>query len=173
MKYQLKLKAPKVGEQCYIAPSADVIGEVTLHDHASVWFNAVVRADNAPIVIGAKSNIQDGAVLHVDDGYPMTIGEGVTVGHKAMLHGCTIGDNTLIGINAIVLNGAKIGKNCVIGAGALITENTVIADNQLVLGAPGKAVKDVGEGVSKMLQLGANHYVEKSSDYTNNLTPID
>ena len=173
MKYQLNDKTPISNKGCYIAPSADVIGDVVMEANSSVWFNAVIRADNARIHLGEGSNIQDGAVLHVDEGYPLTIGANVTVGHKVMLHGCTIGDNTLIGINAVVLNGAKIGKNCVIGAGALVTENTVIPDGKMALGAPAKVVKDVGEGVAKMLQLGAAHYVEKSQLYAKELVAIE
>ena len=173
MKYALGSKQPTVGKHCYIADSADVIGDVHLADGASIWFNAVIRADNATVTIGTQSNIQDGAVLHVDEGYPLTIGDNVTVGHNAMLHGCTIGDGSLIGINAVVLNGAKIGANCVVGAGALVTENTVIEDNQLVLGAPAKAVKSVGEGAKKMLAMGAKHYAEKSIEYTEQLRPIN
>ena len=173
MKYQLGDKKPQLSEGCYIAPSADVIGDVVMEANSSVWFNAVIRADNAQVRIGKKSNIQDGAVLHVDDGYPLTIGENVTVGHKVMLHGCTIGDNSLIGINAVVLNGAKIGKNCIIGAGALVTENTEIPDGQMALGAPAKVVKELGDGVKKMLQMGADHYAEKSSQYKTTLVALD
>jgi len=134
------------GDNHFIADNATVIGSVTLENDTSVWFNVVIRGDNDPITIGEGTNIQDGSVLHTDAGIPMAIGEYVTVGHKVMLHGCTIGDNTLIGINAVVLNRAVIGKNCIIGANSLIPEGKVIPDNSLVMGSPGKVVKQVTEG---------------------------
>ncbi|WP_220348984.1 gamma carbonic anhydrase family protein [Alkalilimnicola ehrlichii] len=137
MIYRLADRVPQfIGESHFIAPNATLIGSVVMHSNASVWFNAVVRADNEPIVIGEDSNIQDGSVLHVDEGYPLEIGRGVTIGHKVMLHGCQIGDYSLIGINAVVLNGAKIGKYCLIGANALVPEGMVVPDGSLVLGAP-------------------------------------
>ncbi len=173
MKYALGDKQPKVGKECYIAPSADVIGDVDMHDKSSVWFNCVLRADNAKITIGEGSNVQDGSVLHVDEGFPLEIGTNVTIGHKVMLHGCTIGNNSLIGMNAVVLNGAKIGENCIIGAGALVTEKTEIPDGYMALGSPAKPVKEIGEGVTKMLQMGADHYMEKALQYAEGLTPIE
>ena len=130
-----------MGKNIYIAPTAVVVGDVRLEDDVNIWYQAVVRADDAPIHIGAQSNIQDNVTLHVDEGYPIQIGRGCSVGHNAVLHGCTIGDNTLIGMGAIVLNGATIGKNCLIGAGALVTQHKVIPDNSLVLGSPGKVVR--------------------------------
>jgi carbonic anhydrase/acetyltransferase-like protein (isoleucine patch superfamily) len=144
-----------------------------LHDGASVWFNCTLRADNSSITIGKNSNIQDGSVLHVDPGYPLEIGEGVTVGHKVMLHGCSIGDNSLIGINAVVLNGAKIGKNCIIGANALVTEGTVIPDGQMALGSPAKVVKALDDKTIKMLNGGADHYVQNGIRYRSSLLCVD
>jgi len=173
MKYALGDKRPTLSDNCYIAPSADVIGDVVMHDNSSVWFNCVLRADNDTITVGKGSNVQDGAVLHVDEGYPLDIGENVTIGHKVMLHGCTIGDNSLIGMNAVVLNGAKIGNNCIIGAGALVTEKTEIPDGYMALGAPATPVKELGEKVIKMLQMGADHYMSKSEQYKKELKVID
>lgn len=143
----------------WIAPSADVMGRVRLHRDASVWFGAVLRGDNELIVIGEGSNIQDGCVLHSDMGAPLTIGRNCTIGHKAILHGCTIGDNSLIGMGAIVLNNAVIGKNCLIGAGALVPERKVIADNSLVVGAPGKVIRILDEEAVAGLLKSAQSYV--------------
>lgn len=145
--------------QYWIAPTAVVLGRVILERNASVWFGAVVRGDNDPITIGENSNVQDLSVLHTDEGVPLTIGRDVTIGHKVMLHGCTIGDNTLIGINSVVLNRAVIGRNCIIGANALITEGKVIPDNSLVMGSPGKVVRTLDEGAAQMMQMSAAHYV--------------
>jgi len=153
----------------WIADNATIVGSVVLENNVSVWFNVVIRADNDTITIGENSNIQDGSVLHIDTGVPLTIGANVTVGHKAMLHGCSIGDNTLIGINAVVLNHAKIGKNCIIGANALITERQEIPDNSLVMGSPAKVVKMVSEGQAHMLQFSALHYVENFKRYQEQL----
>jgi carbonic anhydrase/acetyltransferase-like protein (isoleucine patch superfamily) len=153
----------------YIAPSADVIGSVHIGDNVSIWFNAVVRADHDQISIGDNSNIQDGAVLHIDPKQPMTIGCNVTVGHNAMIHCAEVGDNTLVGIGAVLLNGAKIGKNCVIGANALVTENTVIPDNSLVLGSPAKVVKEVGEDKQDMLVYAAQYYVKNGYQFKEQL----
>jgi len=154
-----KPQLPREGEY-WIAPSATVLGNVILHPSARIWFKAVLRGDNDPIVIGADSNIQDGSILHTDLGSPLTIGAGVTVGHKVMLHGCEIGDNSLIGIGAVVLNGARIGKNCLIGANALITEGKVIPDNSLVMGQPGKVVRERDPEHIAVLQMSADHYVQ-------------
>ena len=169
MIYRLEDRIPDIHESCFVADSADLIGSVVMQENASVWFHCVLRADNETITIGKSSNVQDGSVLHVDPGFPLTIGEGVTVGHKAMVHGCTIGDNSLIGINAVVLNGARIGKNCVIGANALVTEGMEIPDNSMVLGSPGKVVKELDENTIAMLKLGAEHYVANGLRYTNYL----
>jgi len=149
---------PPEGEY-WIAPTATVIGNVVLKKNASVWFGAVLRGDNDPIVVGENSNVQDGSVLHTDTGIPLIIGANVTIGHKVVLHGCTIGDNSLVGIGAVVLNGATIGKNCLIGAGALIAENKVIPDDSLVLGAPGRVVRTLSPEQTDMMVRGAAHYV--------------
>jgi len=173
MKYALDDKHPKIHSSCFIAPSADLIGSVEMAENASIWFNCVLRADNEPIVVGENSNIQDGSILHVDPGYPINIGKNVTVGHKVMLHGCTIGDNTLIGMNAVVLNGAKIGENCLIGANALVTENMQIDDGQMVLGSPAKVVKALDDKTIAMLKMGADHYVQNRGYYADKLEQLD
>jgi len=173
MIYKLGKQIPDVSKANYIAPSAQLIGSISMAEESSVWFNAVIRADNAEIIIGARSNIQDGSVLHVDENVPLTIGDDVTIGHKVMLHGCTIGNGSLIGINAVVLNNAVIGKNCVIGANALVTENMQIPDNSMVLGSPAKVVKPLSEKVGKLLLAGAKHYVDKAKVYAENLERIE
>ncbi|MEM7017066.1 MAG: gamma carbonic anhydrase family protein [Pseudomonadota bacterium] len=149
-----------LGDDYFIAPSATVIGSVVMHNNASIWFNVVIRADNDTITIGENSNVQDGSVLHIDPGFPLTIGKDVTVGHKVMLHGCTIGDNSLVGINSVILNGAKIGKNCLIGANSLIAEGKEIPDNSMVLGSPGKIVRQLDDKAVAGLKMSAHHYVE-------------
>ncbi|WP_295219446.1 gamma carbonic anhydrase family protein [uncultured Brevundimonas sp.] len=154
-----KPQLPPQGEY-WVAPSASVIGNVILQSNASVWFGAVLRGDNDPITVGPDSNIQDGSVLHTDMGSPLTLGRGVTVGHKAMLHGCEVGDYSLIGIGAVVLNGVKIGRNCIIGANALITEGKIIPDNSLVVGQPGKVVRERDPAHIAVLQMSAEHYVQ-------------
>lgn len=167
MIYELGDKVPQfVGDGHYVADSAVVVGEVLFEPQVSVWFNAVIRADNDQITIGCSSNIQDGAVLHVDKGSPITIGEGVTVGHKAVLHGCQIESNCLIGINAVVLNGAKIGRNCLVGANTLVPENMEIPDGSLVLGSPGRVKRKLSEDEIASLRNSALHYVEKAKTYT-------
>jgi len=154
-----------LGEEHFIAETASVVGDVTLHSQSSIWFNAVLRAEHEAIVIGEQSNVQDGAVLHVDPGYPLTVGKNVTIGHKAMVHGCTIGDYSLIGINAVVLNGAKIGKYCLIGANALVTENMEIPDYSMVLGSPGKIKKTLSEEAAKGLEMSSAVYVSNMKMY--------
>lgn len=165
--YSLGAVTPQLpdGDEYWIAPNAAVIGRVVLRKNASVWFGATLRGDNDPIVLGENSNVQDGSVLHTDLGSPLTIGDNVTVGHMVMLHGCTIGDNSLVGIGSIILNGAKIGKNCLIGANCLITEGKEIPDHSLVMGAPGKVVREVSETQVAMLKAGALHYVENWKRY--------
>ena len=160
--YALGELAPVLPESgnYWVAPDAQVMGNIVLKENASVWFNAVLRGDNDPIIVGENSNVQDGAVLHTDIGCPLTLGANVTVGHQAMLHGCTVGDNSLIGIGATVLNGAKIGRNCLIGAHALVGEGKEIPDNSMVLGMPGKIVRELGEENEKMMLASANFYVE-------------
>ena len=158
-----------LGDNYFIADSASVIGSVVMHQNASIWFGAVLRGDNDVITIGENSNVQDLSVLHVDPGFPLTIGKNVTVGHKVMLHGCEIGDNSLVGINSVILNGAKIGKNCLIGANSLISENKVIPDGSLVMGSPGKVVKQLTEYQMKGLEMSALHYVENFKRYKRDL----
>lgn len=164
--------APTLAEGVWIAPSAQVIGDVRLGASASVWFNAVLRADNEPMTVSARSNIQDGSVLHSDPGSPLTIGEGVTIGHKAMLHGCTVGDNSLIGINAVVLNRAVIGKNSIVGAGALVPEGKVFPDGVLLIGSPARVARELTEDQIARLTLSADHYVWNSHRFANGLIPL-
>ena len=149
----------------WIAPNASVIGEVNLERDASIWFNAILRADNEPITIGEGSNVQDGAIIHTDPGYACNIGKKVTVGHMAMLHGCSIGDGSLIGIGSVVLNGAKIGKNCIIGSKALVTEGMDVPDGSMVLGIPGKIKKTLTEEEQSVVPLGADHYIDNYKKY--------
>ena len=162
---------PSDGEY-WIAPNATVIGDVTLHPGASVWFGAVVRGDNDPVTIGRDTNIQDGSVLHSDPGEPLIIGDGVTVGHMVMLHSCEIGDNCLIGIGAVILGRAKIGNNCLIGANTLITEGKVIPDNSLVMGQPGKVVRQLEPGQIAALKASAAHYVQNWRRYAGDLKAV-
>ena len=169
--YQLDDKVPQIADSAWVADSAQVIGDVRLAEDASIWFHATLRGDNDPITIGEGTNIQDGSVLHTDTGYPLTIGANVTVGHMVMLHGCTIGDGSLVGIGSIVLNGAKIGKNCLIGANCLITEGKEIPDNSLVMGAPGKVVREISPEQGRALAGGALHYVENWKRYRAGLRP--
>jgi carbonic anhydrase/acetyltransferase-like protein (isoleucine patch superfamily) len=157
------------GDAYWIAPTAVVIGKVKLGRNASVWWGAVLRGDNDPITIGEGSNIQDGCVLHADPGYPLTIGKDVTVGHMAMLHGCVIGANSLIGIGAVILNGARIGANCLIGAKALVPEGKEIPDNSLVMGAPGRIKSEVGEEHVARIRHAAEHYVANWQRYKRDL----
>jgi len=155
----------------FVADGAVVLGSVLLKENASVWFNAVLRGDNELITVGAHANVQDGAVLHTDPGFPLLIGSYVTVGHKAMVHGCEIGDNSLIGINAVVLNGAKIGRNCLIGANALITEGKQIPDNSMVLGAPGKVVRELSAKEIQGLRRTAEGYAKNARRFREGLKP--
>lgn len=170
MLYRLAGRTPElIGQQHFIAPNASVIGTVILQDNVSIWFNAVIRGDNEPIRIGANSNIQDGAVLHTDPGAPLTIGGNVTVGHLAMLHGCTIGDGSLIGIHSVILNHAVIGRNCLIGANTLITEGKAIPDNSLVVGSPGKVLRTLSAQEIAAIHANAAHYVENLKRYKSSL----
>ncbi len=162
---------PGAGE-FWIAPNAVVVGNVKLLKNASVWFGATIRGDNELITIGEGSNVQDGSVFHTDPGAPLTIGTGVTIGHMVMLHGCEIGDNTLIGIGSIILNRTKIGRNCLIGANTLITEGKVIPDNSVVMGAPGRVVRQSGESETTMIKYSAAHYVENWKRYLRDLKPL-
>ena len=171
MIYELGERQVRAEGEYFVAESAEVIGAVLLKNNASVWFNAVVRGDNELITIGENSNVQDGAVLHTDPGYPLVIGSDVTIGHKVMLHGCSIGDNSLIGINAVVLNGARIGRNCLIGANALITEGKEIPDGSMVLGSPGKVVRALTQQQIDGLRISALHYVENGRRFRRELKP--
>ncbi|MGK0499727.1 MAG: carbonic anhydrase/acetyltransferase-like protein (isoleucine patch superfamily) [Oceanicoccus sp.] len=154
---------------CFIADNATVIGNVSVGHNASIWFNAVIRGDNELITIGDDSNVQDGSVLHTDPGCPLNVGQGVTIGHKVMLHGCTIGDYSLIGINAVVLNGAKIGKYCLIGANSLVPENMEIPDGSLVVGSPAKIKRQLSPKQQQGLEYSAQHYVENGQRYARSL----
>lgn len=171
MIYSLGDDHVQLAEGVFIAPGAHVIGKVVMQRNSSVWFNAVARGDCDVITIGEDSNVQDGSVLHTDFGVPLTIGKGVTIGHKVMLHGCEIGDYSLIGINSVVLNGAKIGRYCVIGANSLITENMHIPDGSLVIGSPAKVIKVIPQTQQKMLEQSAQHYVENAKRFLTQLKP--
>ncbi len=169
MLYALNENTPEIDPSAWVAETAVVIGKVRLAQDSSVWFGAVLRGDNELIQIGVGSNVQDGAVMHTDMGYPLTLGQYVTVGHNAMLHGCSVGDGSLIGINAVILNGAIIGKNCIIGANTLIAEGKEIPDNSLVVGSPGKVIKQLTEQQVVQLKLNAVHYVENAKRYQQSL----
>ena len=169
MKYSLGEDRVQMADDAWIADTAAVIGKVTLEAGANVWFGAVIRGDVERITVGEHSNVQDGAVMHADSGVPLTLGKGITVGHNAMLHGCTVGDYSLVGINAVVLNGAKIGKHCIIGANSLIPEGKEIPDGSLVMGSPGKVVKTLNDQQKKMLELSAAHYVQNAKRFRDQL----
>jgi carbonic anhydrase/acetyltransferase-like protein (isoleucine patch superfamily) len=161
-----------LGEHHYVAHDATLVGDITLHNEVSVWFQVVIRAENDRITIGEKCNIQDGSVLHVDPGYPMTLGNSVSVGHKVMLHGCTIGDGSLIGINSVIMNGARIGRGTLIGANTLVAEGKEIPEGVLVLGSPGKIVRELKQEERDYLLKVASGYVERSRFYKANLKQI-
>ena len=165
MFYDLGNKKVKNAGNNWVAPNVSIIGDVTLEKNTSIWFNATLRGDVENIYIGEGSNVQDGSVLHTDPGYPLNMAKDVTIGHLVMLHGCTIEDNSLIGIGAVILNGAKIGKNCIIGANALVTENKIIPDNSLVIGAPGKIVREVTSEEVRSITENAIHYQENWKKY--------
>ena len=169
MFYDLENKKIKNSGDNWVAPTATIIGDVTLKKNTSIWFNAVLRGDIENIYIGEGSNVQDGSVLHTDPGCPLRVGRNVTIGHLVMLHGCTIGDNSLIGIGTVILNNAKIGKNCIIGAKALITENKEIPDNSLVVGAPGKVVREVTEEEKKAVFENTKHYQDSWKKYSKSI----
>lgn len=166
-----KPQLPPEGEY-WIAPNAVVLGDVILEPGASIWFSAVLRGDTDTLTVGENSNIQDGSILHADEGVPLTIGRDVTVGHKVMLHGCTIGDNTLIGIGSVVLNGAVIGKNCLIGANTLITEGKVIPDGAMVMGQPGKVVRELSDAQIAGITMSAGHYVQNWRRFAGQLVEV-
>lgn len=163
--YEIDGLSPTLAPGCWAAPSADLIGDVRLGERASVWFGAVIRADNTPILIGAESNFQDGAIGHSDPGAPLTIGARVTVGHQAILHGCTVGDGALIGMGARVLNGAHVGPGCIVGAGALVTEGRTFEGGMLIVGAPARIVRPLTAEEVEMLDRSAVHYAQKAARY--------
>ena len=165
MKYSLAERKIVTRGDYWIAPNATVIGSVVLENNASVWFNVIIRADNDLITIGENSQVQDGCVLHADPGFPLTLGKNVSIGHMAMLHGCQVGDGTLIGIKSVLLNGSKIGKNCLIGANSLIAEGKEIPDGSLVLGSPGKVVRQLSPEEIERINSAADHYVAKFKRY--------
>ena len=170
--YALADKRPVVADDAWIAPGCHVIGNVILEAKASIWFGCTLRGDNEAIIVGAGSNVQENTVMHTDIGFPLIIGAGCTIGHKAMLHGCTIGENSLIGMGATVLNGAVIGDNCLIGAGALITEGKVVPPGSLVMGAPGKVIRQLDENAINALKASALHYQENAARFGRDLTEI-
>ncbi|MBC6408289.1 MAG: gamma carbonic anhydrase family protein [Rhodobacteraceae bacterium] len=170
--YAINGRHPEIDQNTWIAPDANIIGQVILSAGASVWFGATLRGDNEPIAIGEGTNVQENCVFHTDMGAPLTIGENCTIGHKVMLHGCLIGDNTLIGMGATVLNHAKIGKNCLIGAGALITEGKEIPDGSLVMGSPGKIVRELDDGAIQMLDVSARHYQDNMRQFRDHLEVV-
>ena len=163
--YELDGVSPQLGSGAFVAGSAEVIGNVQMGDNASVWFGCVVRGDTEKITIGRNTNIQDLSVLHADFGVPLVIGNDVSVGHQVMLHGCTVGDGSLIGIQAVVLNNAKIGRNCIVGAGAVVTEGKEFPDNSLIIGAPAKVVRTLDDKAREMMAHIAEHYVENAERY--------
>jgi carbonic anhydrase/acetyltransferase-like protein (isoleucine patch superfamily) len=173
MLYSLAERTPITRGDYFIAPNATVIGSVVIEHNASIWFNVVVRGDNEPITIGENANVQDGCILHTDPGIPLTIGRNVTVGHKVMLHGCTIGDGSLIGINSVILNRAVVGRHCLIGANALITEGKEIPDGSVVMGSPGKVVRTLEAEEIARLGHSAEHYVANARRYRTALSALD
>lgn len=170
--YELDGVAPQLADGTWVADSAQVMGAVVLGENVSVWFGAVLRGDTEPITIGRNSNVQDLSVLHADVGSPLTIGENVTIGHQVMLHGCTVGDNSLIGIQAVVLNNAKIGRNSIVGAGSVVTEGKAFPDNSLIIGAPAKVVRTLDEAAAAKLRASAEHYVDNGRRFAKGLKKI-
>jgi carbonic anhydrase/acetyltransferase-like protein (isoleucine patch superfamily) len=170
--YRIGERVPSVHESVFVAPGATVIGTVVLSENVSVWFGATIRGDNDTITVGKNSNVQEGAVLHTDTGIQLTVGENVTIGHQAMLHGCTIGDGSLIGIQAVVLNGAVIGKSCLVGAGAIITERKVFPDRSLIVGAPARVVRALTDEEVEKLMMSAASYAERRANFRDNLKEI-
>ncbi|QDP19230.1 gamma carbonic anhydrase family protein [Sphingomonas xanthus] len=167
--FSIGTTGPQIDPSAWVAPSADLIGDVRLGAHASVWFGAVIRADNTPILLGEQSNFQDGAIGHSDPGAPLTIGARVTVGHQAILHGCTVEDEALVGMGARILNGAVIGAQCIVGAGALVTEGRTFEPRSLIVGSPARAVRQLSDEQVAMLSLSAAHYSEKAARYAKEL----
>jgi carbonic anhydrase/acetyltransferase-like protein (isoleucine patch superfamily) len=170
--YELDGVAPQLGTGAWVADSAQVIGNVQLGENASIWFGAVLRGDNETMTIGRNSNVQDMSMLHSDPGSPLTVGENVTIGHQVMLHGCTIGDNSLIGIQAVVLNNAKIGRNSIVGAGSVVTEGKEFPDNSLIFGSPAKVMRTISDEDAARLRHGSEHYVQNAVRYAKGLKKI-
>ena len=170
--YQLNDRKPVIPASCYIAEEAVIIGDVVLGERVNIWFGAVLRGDNEPIVIGDDSNIQENCVLHTDPGAPLTVGRNVTVGHQVMLHGCTVGDGSLIGIQAVILNRAKIGRNCIVGAGSVVTEGKEFPDNSLIIGSPARVVKTLDAAAAERFAEIAPHYVENAQRYRRSFRKI-
>ena len=170
--HQLDDRVPQIDPSAWVADSAQVMGTVRLEAHTSVWFGATLRGDTEPITIGEGSNIQDGSVLHADYGQPLTVGKNVTVGHMVVLHGCTIGDESLIGIGAVVLNGAKIGRNCLVGAGSLVTEGKEFPDGSMIMGSPAKVVRQLSPEQIEGLRESARRYIENAQRYKTGLQTI-
>jgi len=171
--YQLGEHAPEIDASAFVADNATLIGKVTLQANSSVWFGATIRGDNERITIGENSNVQEGTVMHTDMGYPLTLGKNVTVGHQAMLHGCTVGDGSLIGIQAVIIYGAKIGKGCLVGAGALVTEGKEFPDNSLIVGSPARAVRTLDEEAVSGLRRSAEKYIENWKRFSKDLAIIE
>jgi carbonic anhydrase/acetyltransferase-like protein (isoleucine patch superfamily) len=165
--------APRLAPTAWVAPGATVLGRVVLADGVGIWFGAVLRGDNEPIVIGEGSNVQENTVMHTDAGFPLTVGRHVTIGHQAMLHGCTVGDGSLIGIQAVVMNGVRIGRECLVGAGALVPEGRTIPDRSLVLGSPGKVVRELTDDDVARIRAGAQSYVARAAAFRAQLRRID
>ena len=172
-RYEYKGKRPTVAASAWVAPDANIVGEVILADDVSVWFGATIRGDNTPIPIGARSNVQEGAMLHSDPGSPLSIGEDCTIGHHAILHGCTIGDRVLIGMGATVLNGAVIGADCIVGANALVTENKIFDPGTLIVGSPARAVRQIDDAATAGLRVSAAHYVANGRAAAEGLKRVD
>lgn len=170
--YQLGEHAPEIDPSAWVADTATLLGKVTLEANASVWFGATLRGDNERITIGANSNVQEGTVMHTDPGYPLVVGQNVSIGHQAMLHGCTIGDGSLVGIGAVILNGARIGKGCLVGAAALVTEGKQFPDGSLILGSPAKAVRQLTQEDLLRLQATADSYVARGQLFKTQLKKI-
>lgn len=170
--YALEEYQPRIDPTAWVAETATVVGRVTLGAQASLWYGVVARGDSAAIELGARSNVQDNAVLHADEGMPLIIGDDVTVGHQAMLHGCTVGDGSLIGIQAVVLNGVRIGKNCLVGAGSLVTEGKEFPDGSLIMGSPAKVVRQLSLEQLERLRFSAAHYVDNAQRHRDRRQPI-
>ncbi|MDO9092979.1 MAG: gamma carbonic anhydrase family protein [Rubrivivax sp.] len=170
--YQIGDDTPQLASTAWVADSAQVIGRVRMGEGSSVWYGAVLRGDNDWITLGARANVQDGSVLHTDPGFPLTLGDDVTVGHLVMLHGCTVGDGSLIGIQAVVLNGARIGRNCLVGAGAVVTEGKEFPDNSLILGSPAKVVRQLTPEQAERMKHAALHYVDNAQRHRTQLKKI-